>query len=261
MRLDGRVAIVTGSGRGIGRGIALEMAEAGAIVAIADVSRDEASEVSDEIKSLGYNGIPLCMDVTNSSSIIRNLERVVRDYGKIDILVNNAGVFQKSHIMSLDVGPEDFDRCYSVNLKGAWLVIKEVIPCFKQNRYGKIINISSIAGLAGGGALAYSASKAGIINLTQSLAKMLGPDNINVNAVCPGVVQTSMMKEISMMAADETQFDSIESAEVFFANIVERIPLKRPQTPQDIGNICVFLASEAAKNITGQTISVDGGHT
>jgi NAD(P)-dependent dehydrogenase (short-subunit alcohol dehydrogenase family) len=174
--------------------------------------------------------------------------RVVDVFGGMDILVNNAGVLGTlRRAVSLD----DWDRAYEVNLKGVWIMSRAVVPAFKARGGGKIVNIASIAGRHGGPLHPhYAASKAGVISVTQSLALELGPRNINVNAVCPGLVRTDMWTKLEGMVGREGFVDEI---------LATRCPLRREQTPEDIGNAVGFLASSDARNITGQALNVDGG--
>ena len=181
--LDDRIALVTGGGRGIGRGIVHQLAKAGADVAIGDVDLENAEKTAGEVEELGRRALVLRLDVTDSASAREGVASVVEHFGSLDILVNNAGVVQ-DHLDD-DVTERDFDRCFEVNLKGIWIVSREAAEHFKQRGAGKIVNIASIAGRRGGAGLApYSASKAGAISLTQSLASGLGRHGINVNAIC-----------------------------------------------------------------------------
>ncbi len=155
---------------------------------------------------------------------------------------------------------EDFERCFQVNLKGMWIMSSAAIPHFRERRAGKIVNIASIAGRKGGrGLAAYSASKAGAISLTQSLAASLGPSNINVNAICPGLLWTDMWRKLEGMMRGDTSPQVIDERAAFDAFIASNCPLEREQTPEDIGNAVAFLVSNLAKNITGQALNVDGG--
>jgi meso-butanediol dehydrogenase/(S,S)-butanediol dehydrogenase/diacetyl reductase len=226
-----KVAIVTGGGRGIGRGIVLALARAGADVAITDVDLETASLSAKEVTALGRRALVARVDVTDAQSAKAGVDETLAQFGKIDILVNNAGVVQ-DHIGDAVTG-YDFERCFQVNLMGIWNVSNAVIPHFRERGAGKIANIASIAGRRGDNGLApYSASKAGAISLTQSLAAALGPRNINVNAVCPGLLWTPMWEKLEGMFRGTTADDVVgERAAV----------------------------SEAARNITGQALNVDGG--
>ena len=253
-----KIAIVTGGGRGIGRGIVLALARAGADVAITDVDLETASLSAKEVTALGRRALVARVDVTDVQSVKAGVDETLAQFGKIDILVNNAGVVQ-DHIGKAVTG-DDFDRCFQVNLKGIWNVSSAVIPHFRERGAGKIANIASIAGRSGDNGLApYSASKAGAISLTQSLAAALGPHNINVNAVCPGLLWTPMWEKLEGMFRGNTAADVVGERAAFDAFLQANCPLRREQTPEDIGHAVVFLVSEAARNITGQALNVDGG--
>lgn len=257
-RLSQRVAIVTGGGRGIGRGIVLGLAEAGADIAIADVDVRSAEETAEEVASLGREVIVCQVDVTDTQSVQRGFDQILARFAGIDILVNNAGVVQ-DHTGS-EVSGDDFDRCYMVNLRGIWNVSSAVIPHFRERGGGKIVNIASIAGRRGDNGLApYSASKAGAISLTQSMAFSLGPHGINVNAVCPGLLWTPMWEKLEGMFRHDTDPDVVGKRAIFDAYVQANCPLRREQTPEDIGHAVVFLVSDEARNITGQSLNVDGG--
>ena len=258
--LDNKTAFITGGAQGIGKGIVLALAKAGADIIIADLNADKAEAVVAEIKALGREGIAVRFDVTDENSIKNGVNAALNHFSRIHILVNNAGVFQKRKETEIETTLEDFDLCYDVNLKGVWRVINALIPHFKTHHDGKIVNIASVAGRKGSAKFpAYNASKAAVINLTQSLACALGPHNINVNAICPGVIWTPMLEEVEGILGHTDNKDKI-NAKVHFRNVYEQhTPLRRPQTPEDIGQAVTFLASSQAKNITGQALNVDGG--
>ena len=256
-RLDGRTALVTGGGRGIGRGIVLELAKEGADIVIADVDLPNAEKTAGDVKALGRGVLVVEMDVTDDASVQGALDRAIETCKHVDVLVNNAGVFP-DHV-GAGANQADWDRCYQVNTRGIWHVSRAMVPHFRQLGHGKIVNIASIAGRHGGSGMApYNASKAAAISLTQSLAADLGPRNINVNAVCPGLLWTDMWRKIETLLAggDASQVDQRRS---FDAYLAQRCPLRREQTPEDIGKAVAFLASEDARNITGQALNVDGG--
>jgi len=251
----GRRAFVTGGGRGIGRGICLALAEAGADVVVADIILENAESVRDEVRDLGRKALSIRVDVTDSGSVEHAMKLALSEFEGIDILVNNAGVIRQAPIHEMT--EEDWDLVVGVNAKGVFLCSKAVIPHMMESRSGRIINISSISGKNGyPGQAAYGASKFAVIGLTQVLARELAPYNITVNAICPGIVYTKMWEYLSSLRAREL---GMTPEEVFKKISTEHIPLGRPQTPKDIGNLVVFLASEEAKNITGQSINVDGG--
>ena len=256
--LDNKVAVVTGSAQGIGLGIAFELARSGSNVIVADTNFDKAIIVAKKLKHLGVDAIALQLDVTSPESIKKGVQDALAHFPTIDILVNNAGVMGRAAIAGntgviendcINV-PEDFDLCYNVNLKGIWNVSSALIPHFKTNQAGKIVNISSVCGRRGNSALpAYCASKAGAISLTQSLASSLGPHNINVNTICPGTVDTP--------GADNVKENL--NMPTFCEDAAKDTLLNRLATPEDIGHAVVFLVSPQASSITGQALNVDGG--
>jgi NAD(P)-dependent dehydrogenase (short-subunit alcohol dehydrogenase family) len=254
-RLDGRVAIVTGATRGLGLGIARRLAEVGATVVCtardAAAAQAAASTVAGETgaRTFGFGH-----DVASLASSERLVEAVLVAAGRIDVLVNNAGI--SSTVPFLDMTEDDWDRVHDVNLKGVFLTTRAVAPVMVEQRSGRIVNISSMVGKeAEPEILHYSSSKAGVISLTQGLARELAPYDLNVNAVCPGIVRTPMWepKLDEMAALHGTDRDEV------FAGYVATIPLGRPQDAEDIGAMVAFLASDLARNITGQSINVCGG--
>jgi meso-butanediol dehydrogenase/(S,S)-butanediol dehydrogenase/diacetyl reductase len=258
-RLEGRVAIVTGGAMGIGRGIALELAHEGADIVVGDIDLPKAEESASEVRAVGRRVTAVELDVTDVESIDAFLTNAARENERIDILVNNAGVVGE-HVGGASITEQDWDHCYAVNLKGMWLMSRALVPHFKEQGGGKIVNISSIAGRRGGAGLApYSASKAGAISLTQSMARELGPSNINVNAVCPGLLWTAMWRRLEGMIGGDRSPDVVEQRAHFEQIIRSNCPLGREQTPEDIGKAVAFLASDDANNITGQALNVDGG--
>ncbi len=257
-RLDEKVALITGAARGIGRGIATEFAKEGADVIIADLLIDEAARTAGELQNrYSVTTLAVPMDVTSEDSIAAELENALAALGRIDILVNNAGV-APNHLSEQE-DDADWDRCFEVNLKGIWRVSSAVAPQLKANGGGKIVNIASIAGRQGGVIASYSASKSGAISLTQSLATELGPHNINVNAICPGLLWTDMWRKLEGMLIDDEADERIDRRQMFEAMLASNCPLGREQTPEDIGKAAVFFASNDARNITGQSLNVDGG--
>lgn len=256
-QLQGRVATVTGGGRGIGRGIVLALARAGADIAIADIDLESAAPTAREVEALGRQVQVLSVDVTDPSSCQRGAQEIIRRMGGVQILVNNAGVVQTQS--DGEIGPEDFDRCYQVNLVGIWNMSSALLPHFRQQGGGRLVNIASIAGRRGGMLTPYSASKAAAISLTQSQAAALGPENINANAVCPGLVWTPMWEQLEGMFSRSADPEVVGERATFDRFLETSCPLRREQTPEDVGHAVVFLASEAARNITGQALNVDGG--
>ncbi len=261
MKLDGRVAIVTGGGRGIGRGIAFCLAEEGAVIVLADIDMANADQTAIDLEKTGGRAIAVRMDVRSQDEADAMATQVLERFGKIDVLVNNAGFGTNRRALPFtNLEQEDWDACYEVNLRGIFIVTKAVAPHMKEQRQGKIINIASIAGRQGTESIPhYSATKAGVISFTQSLAKELARFNINVNAICPGLLWTAMWQQLEGTFRGTTDPELIQQRQIFEAAIQRGTPLGREQTPEDIGKLAAFLASEDAKNITGQSINVDGG--
>ncbi len=257
-RLDGKTALVTGGARGLGRGIVLELAKEGADIAIADLLADVAEQTAADVRTLGRQVTVVRMDVTDAGSIQAGVQHVLTERGGLDILVNNAGV-APVHTGS-EADEEDWDRCYEVNLKAIWKVSQAVVPHFLERGTGKIVNIASIAGRRGSAwIMPYNASKAGVISLTQSQAMDLGPQNINVNAVCPGLIWTDIWRGLGAILQGEDDPIVNERRQRFDTIIESSCPLRREQTSEDIGKAVAFLASDDARNITGQALNVDGG--
>ena len=257
-RFDGKTALVTGGGRGIGRGIVLTLAREGADVVIADIDLPRAEATAVEVRALGRRATLLRIDVTDQASVDRGLAEAIAAHGRIDILVNNAGI-GPDH-MGAAADAHDWDLCYEVNLKGVWRMSTAIAAHFRDNGGGRIVTVASIAGRLGGTGLApYSASKAGVINLTQSLALSLGRHNVNVNAVCPGLIWTDMWRKTESLIQRDASPETIDRRAAFEAAVRSQCVLGREQTPQDIGWAVAFLASDEAGNITGQALNVDGG--
>ena len=257
--LDKKVAVVTGGGRGIGRGICEVLAREGARLVIADIDLENARRTAADLRAAGADVHVVACDVTEAASAEAAIREAVNRFGGVDILVNNAGVVG-GHVGGGSVTAEDWDSCYEANLKGSWLMARAAAGHFRERGGGKIVNIASIAGRKGSAGLVhYCASKAGVISLTQSLAQELGPANINVNAVCPGLLWTDMWRSLEAMIGRDDTPETVERRRVFDAFIGQNCPLRREQTPEDIGEAVAFFASNAAKNITGQALNVDGG--
>ena len=263
MNLEGKIAIVTGGGRGLGRGISLVLAERGADVVVADIDTEGAQKTSEEVVALGRKSMACTVDVTKRASAEQMTNAVLERFGRIDILVNNAGVVGKPGWYEHEtLREEDWDFCYQVNVKGMVITSEVVAEHMKQRRSGKIVNIASVAGRQGRPAIAhYSASKAAAINWTQAHALMLAPYDINVNGVCPGILWTAMWEVVGLRYAFTNWPDEkLTAREAFDRSIKQRVPLGREQTPEDIGKAVAFFASDDAKNITGQVLNVDGGN-
>jgi len=261
MRLAGKVAIVTGGAMGIGRGIVLCMAKEGADVAIADIQVEPAAKVADEVKALGRKALVVKTDVTKEADFPVLYDKVRRELGRIDILVNNAGVASKPGLPFTNNTAEDWDLVWAVNVKSIFFACKAIAPYFIERKAGKIINIASIAGTMSSPSMPpYSVSKMGVVTFTKVVAKDMAVHGINVNAICPGILWTSFWHETAeRMAKGGGQFAGMTPRQVFESRVNAIVPMKREQTPDDIGWAAVFLASEEARNITGQAMHVDGG--
>lgn len=252
--IKGKVAIVTGGARGIGRGIVEGFAKEGADIVISDIMRDDAQELAEKLAEGGVKALAIRTDVTKKTDVDKVVSVTLSEFGKIDILVNNAGVLTHANLIELE--EKDWERIIDVNAKGVYLMSQAVAPHMVGARQGKIVNISSLAGKRGSPGLThYSASKFAVIGITQTLAQELGEYNINVNAICPGILRTQMWEVL--LNARATRRDI--PREQFWNELIGTIPLKRPQTPEDIANVVLFLSSEVARNITGETINVNGG--
>jgi len=255
MQLKDQVAIVTGAGSGIGRASALAYAEAGAHVVCADINAKAAEETAATITGFQRRAIAVPTDVGNLEDIDRMVLRTIAEYGHVDILLANAGVTRRAYIM--DLTEADWDRIHRVNAKGVFFCLQRVAKEMIPRRSGRIINIASIAGkgYAGTSNAAYAASKGAVISLTLTAAQQLGPHNINVNAICPGVTRTALSEANLEVRAREAGM----TKEAFDALRVKEIPIGRANDPEDIAAMAVFLATPGARNVTGQTINVDGG--
>jgi 3-oxoacyl-[acyl-carrier protein] reductase len=250
MRLTGKVALVTGGGAGIGRGIVLTLAREGADLGVLDINRETASKTAKDAEAFGVRARPLIADVASQKEVESAVTELINAFGKIDILVNNAGISPKRQGMKVpfvEIDPAEWDRVIAVNLRGVFLCCRTVLPGMMERKYGKIINISSVAAKEGGivtGAY-YPASKAGILALTRSIAKEVGPLGINVNAIMPSRIVTDMASSLS-----ESQLKARLS----------QIPLGRFGKPEEIGEAVLFLACDQTSSwITGATLNVSGG--
>jgi sorbitol-6-phosphate 2-dehydrogenase len=254
-QLAGRVAIVTGAGQGIGRGIALSLAKAGADVVINDVVLNTAQDTANEIAKLGRRSLVVHADVSHDAQVNRMVEYVLEELGDIHILVNNAGIAIPAHITELS--EDTWDRTMAVNLKSMFLCSKAVAPIMMDRKYGKIVNLSSKSGKKGGLWLtAYCTSKFGVIGFTQSLAFDLAPYGINVNAICPGTVFTPLWDNVLKDAyAKKLNMDADQVRDYY----TSKIPLGREVTMDEIGNVVVFLCSDESSYMTGQAINITGG--
>ena len=282
-RLAEKVAIVTGAGQGIGKGIALRLAREGADIVIAEYNPQTAGDAVKEVEALGRRALGYPVDISNVDAVKQMVKDVVAEFGHIDILVNNAGVVQTKPMLDLSVA--EWDRVINVNQRGMFFCLQAVaaqmieqvpeavkaaqvpadIMSMKEaaepqavntTNYGKIVNLSSIAGRRGRPlSTHYAATKAAVINITQSAALALAPYNINVNAICPGIVPTPMWEEIDR---DRGDLFGAKPGEAM-ATFINTVPLKRAATAEDVGGVVAFFCSSDADYITGQALNVDGG--
>jgi D-sorbitol dehydrogenase (acceptor) len=255
MRLEGKVAIVTGGGSGIGRGISLRFAQEGAKVVVADLNADAASSVAAEITAAGRESTSVSVDVRRQDQVQAMVEKAIEAFGGVDILVNNAGVGKI--IRFFDTTEADWDLMFDVNCKGLlWCSQAAAKQMIEQGRGGKIINLASQAGRRGEAlVLAYCASKACVISMNQSMALALAPHKINVNAIAPGIVDTPFWDEVDRQFAELLNMEIGEPKRTF----TQSIPMGRIEQPDDVAGAAVFLASSDADYITQQCLNVDGG--
>jgi 3-oxoacyl-[acyl-carrier protein] reductase len=244
LKLKDRVALVTGSARGIGKNIALEFARQGATIFINDVNEENASQACSQLKESGAKCFSYIADVGNYEEVKKMFEFVYANAQKIDILVNNAAILRDKTLHNMEI-KYHWDDVLRINLNGVFYCCKEAIVNMRENNYGRIINLASVIGLCGNfGQTAYAASKAGVIGFTKSLAYEGAAKGITVNAIAPGFIETEMVKEIPEEVKEK---------------IVSRIPMKKYGLTEDIAKLAAFLASDDAKYITGQVINVNGG--
>ena len=256
MELDDKIAVVTGAGRGIGRAISLELAGAGAHIAVSDINADSVEETAVAVKALGRESLAVPADMGSTGDIDRMIAQAKETFGRIDIMVNNAGVTR--YIDLMDVEEEDWNRIHRVNAKGVFFGMQRAArEMIEQGDGGRIINMASIAGkgYAASSNAAYAASKGAVLAMTMLAAHQLGPHNINVNAICPGVTLTPMGVETMAQRADSlgVSVGELEQA------LGSRIPIGRANEPEDIAAVARFLSGPGSRNITGQALNVDGG--
>ena len=244
MNLSNRVAVVTGSGRGIGRAISLKLAEVGATVVVIDIGETSpVDSLAEEIRAMGGQSLAVLADVSQAQDVARLVETIVSTFGKVDILVNNAGISRDQLIIRMS--DEDWDKVLSVNLRSVFLCARAVLRHMIKQRWGRIISIASIVGLVGNpGQANYASAKAGIIGLTRTIAKEVASRGITANAIAPGFIDTEMTQWLE---------------EDWKQQLKKQIPVGYFGSPRDVAEAVAFLASEEARYITGQVLSVDGG--
>jgi 3-oxoacyl-[acyl-carrier protein] reductase len=246
-RLEGRVAMITGGARGIGKAAAVKMVKEGACVVLLDVLPKEVAQVAKELKAMGGKALGIQTDVSQKKDVEKAVERALSKWGRVDILVNNAGVVKPALLEN--VKDEDWDKAVGVNLKGTFFCTRAVLPSMKKHRYGKIVNISSRASLGKEVRTVYGATKAALIGVTRTWALELAQYNINVNAIGPGPIATELFTAANPLDSPRTKA------------IINGIPLKRMGQPEDVANLILFLASDESSFITGQVIFLCGGLT
>ncbi|WP_028330332.1 3-oxoacyl-ACP reductase FabG [Brachyspira alvinipulli] len=240
--LDGKVAIVTGAGRGLGKGIAKKLAEKGAKVVVTDVILDNAKECVEEIKKEGGEALCLIGNIAKLEDVNNIFQTTIKEYGKVDIVVNNAGINKDSMLHKMT--DEQWDNVIAVNLTGTFYMTREAAKIMREKEYGRIINISSMSWLGNIGQSNYAASKAGVIGVTKTAARELAKKGITCNAICPGFIETDMTRSVPEKVWDI---------------MISKIPAGRAGTPEDVGNMVAFLSSDEASYINGQIIEVSGG--
>jgi 3-oxoacyl-[acyl-carrier protein] reductase len=243
LKLEGKVALVTGAAQGIGKAVALLLARNGADIVVSDINPEKAEETANEIKSIGRNALAIQGNVANWNDVERMVETILEKFAKIDILVNNAGITRDKLILRMT--EEDWDAVLDVNLKGTFHCTKAVVRHMAKQRSGKIVNIASVVGEMGNAGQAnYSASKAGVIGLTKTVAREFAQRGININAIAPGYIQTPMTDALPEKAKEELK---------------KLIPMERLGKPEDVAEAVLFLVSEESSYITGQVLNVNGG--
>lgn len=253
----GKSVIITGGSMGLGKATATEFARAGATIILADVNKEEMDKTSHELqKEFNVKVLEYTTDVSNYNEVESMINSVYRKLGRIDILINNAGICKCLPLEETE--KNDIDKMIKINLNGTLYCCKNVLPIMKKQRYGKIVNLSSIAGkLGGANASVYSATKAGVLELTACLAREYAEYDININCVLPGIIRTPLWNQMLVEMTEENHADK----DVVFKSYTDTIPMKRPQEPVDIANAILFLCTDEASNITAQNLGIDGGQT
>ncbi len=243
LELERKVALITGGAQGIGKAIALLLAKKGADIVVSDVNLEKAEETAREVEAIGRGAMAIRADVANANDVEHMVEAILERYGQIDILVNNAGIAKDKLILRMT--EEEWDAVLNVNLKGTFHCIKAVVRHMSKQRKGKIVNIASVVGEMGNAGQAnYSASKAGVIGLTKTIAREFAQRGVNVNAIAPGYIETPMTEVLPERAKEELR---------------RMIPMERLGRPEDVAEAVLFLVSEASSYITGQVLNVNGG--
>jgi 3-oxoacyl-[acyl-carrier protein] reductase len=252
--LENRVAIVTGGAKGIGKAISLKFAEEGCDVVVNAMHIEGARKVADEIRAMGRESLAIAADVSNSAEVKDMVNQTVKKFGKIDILVNNAGGISLAKGGPIEeTTDEDWDRIVGINLKGQFLCCREVIPYMKKNKYGKIINVSSMGAIHPPAPIVhYHSAKGGVISLTSDLAFELARLNITVNAILPGPIRSEFFNEMLKEMTDK-------EGKAFFNMLDRRVPMQRMGMPMEVAGVALFLASGLSSYVTGEAINVGGG--
>lgn len=249
MRIENKVAVVTGAGSGFGEGIATRFAEEGARVVAADIDADSAARTVDSIRGAGGSAFAVTADVSQGADVAKIIAAALEEYGRLDVVINNAGTTHKNRPM-LEVDEETYDRVFAVNVKSVYHSAMHAVPVFRRQGHGSFINIASTAGIRPRPGLTwYAATKGAVITMTKSMAVELAPDNIRVNAINPVVSATGLLKDF--LPGEDTPETR--------ARFVATIPLGRMSTPRDVAAACLFLASDDAEFLTGVCLEVDGG--